>query len=87
MTAEELKAKRLALEFGCRNALPKALGTTNTRRNTVNTTAGPRKRNWMKRVDAGIPGLVMRLREELELIQKQFAQEAVVALGAINQWE
>jgi hypothetical protein len=26
MTAEELKAKRMALGFGCRNALAKALG-------------------------------------------------------------
>ena len=40
MTAEKLKAKRLALEFGCRNALAKALGTSKTQWNTGNTAAG-----------------------------------------------
>jgi DNA-binding XRE family transcriptional regulator len=41
----------------------------------------------MKREDTGIPGLVTQLREELELIQRQLAQEVGVALSAINQWE
>jgi len=59
MTARELKAKRLALGFGCRDALAKALGTTKTRRDTGNTAAGPPRAGCAGFIDAwNIPKLV-----------------------------
>lgn len=48
MTAEELKAKRLALGFGCRNALAKALGDNNyvVEHREYSRWAGP---GWVRR--------------------------------------